>query len=154
MTLYSDPDYLIHKLRISYLRHGQDRVADRIFQFDSAEDIYKNPYMRMDADDYPEMIYCYSPDLTNLLDDSTRSQIGKNLIVNGNQTNRFSGILQGAGGNRKSIRPKSLAFTPKAGNLLNAERVNKTKRSTLNAAPTNSDEDTEEDVEEAVKEYV
>ena len=54
-------------MRISMLRHSNDRVPDRILTFPTMDILLRNPYIRADNDPYPEMDYCYDPDLASIL---------------------------------------------------------------------------------------
>ncbi|KAJ1977317.1 Component of a membrane-bound complex containing the Tor2p kinase [Dimargaris cristalligena] len=61
MSLVSDPDYLIHQLRIQFLR-SEDRIGDRIITFPSVEKLMENPYIQANGP-YPELQYSISPDI-------------------------------------------------------------------------------------------
>jgi hypothetical protein len=67
MTLCADPELLLHRLRINYLRYVQDRAADRVFEFPSDTVLLRNPFIRASDDPFTEMQVCYSPELSNIL---------------------------------------------------------------------------------------
>ncbi|RKP26811.1 stress-activated map kinase interacting protein 1-domain-containing protein [Syncephalis pseudoplumigaleata] len=67
MTLCANKDFIIHQLRINYLRHVEDRAADRVFTFLPEEELLQNPFIRASDDPFNEMAVCYSPDLTSVL---------------------------------------------------------------------------------------
>ncbi|PCH45029.1 SIN1-domain-containing protein [Wolfiporia cocos MD-104 SS10] len=63
MSLISDPDYLIHSLRLNYLRHVEDPFGSRLITLDPAYD--SNPYIvasgLADANKWPELNEPSSP---------------------------------------------------------------------------------------------
>ncbi|KAI0224378.1 Component of a membrane-bound complex containing the Tor2p kinase, partial [Massospora cicadina] len=68
MSLVTDIDYLIHRLRISQLR-AEDRVAGRMLRFD-LDLVELNDYIKTTSTSYPEMRYCSSPDIIPGLPDA------------------------------------------------------------------------------------
>lgn len=61
MSLVTDLDYLIHRLRLSQLK-VEDQVAGRTLRFDQAI-VDQNDYIKTTSTSYPEMQYCSSPDI-------------------------------------------------------------------------------------------
>ncbi|RUP45661.1 stress-activated map kinase interacting protein 1-domain-containing protein [Jimgerdemannia flammicorona] len=58
MALITDPTFLIHQMRVKYMRID-DRVAERILTFSPTT--MTNDYIKTAAPVYPEMQYAYSP---------------------------------------------------------------------------------------------
>ncbi|KAJ1977223.1 Component of a membrane-bound complex containing the Tor2p kinase [Dimargaris verticillata] len=61
MALISDPDYLIHHLRIQFLK-SEDRIGDRLITFPPLDELMENPYIQT-AGPYPELQYAITPDI-------------------------------------------------------------------------------------------
>ncbi|KAJ1655678.1 Component of a membrane-bound complex containing the Tor2p kinase [Dispira simplex] len=59
MSIVSDADYLIHQLRIQFLK-SEDRMGDRIITFPTVDKLMENPYIQA-AGPYPELHYSISP---------------------------------------------------------------------------------------------
>ncbi|CAO3624464.1 unnamed protein product [Cunninghamella echinulata] len=57
MALTTDADYLIHLMRVKFLR--MDDRGERIMAFPPS--VMSDDYVRLAAPRYPEMQYCYSP---------------------------------------------------------------------------------------------
>ncbi|CAG8450719.1 1502_t:CDS:2, partial [Scutellospora calospora] len=53
--------YIIHQLRIGYLRRVGDRIGERIISFNPS--VLTNDYIKTAASSYPEMITCHSPSI-------------------------------------------------------------------------------------------
>ncbi|OZJ05974.1 hypothetical protein BZG36_01213 [Bifiguratus adelaidae] len=58
MSLIADPTFVIHRMRIKYLR-VDERTGERIISFQKYA--MTNDYIKTAAPYYPEMDYCYSP---------------------------------------------------------------------------------------------
>ncbi|CAG8720115.1 7680_t:CDS:1, partial [Gigaspora rosea] len=54
--------YLIHQLRIGYLRRVGDRIGERVISFNPS--VLTNDYIKTAASSYPEMITCHSPSIS------------------------------------------------------------------------------------------
>ncbi|KAI4518567.1 hypothetical protein K525DRAFT_259438 [Schizophyllum commune Loenen D] len=71
MSLISDTDYLIHRLRLSYLRDVEDPYGPRLITFDDA--YQNNPYITAsslaDEEQWPELLSPPSPPLSEDEDD-------------------------------------------------------------------------------------
>ncbi|KAI8871378.1 SIN1-domain-containing protein [Ramicandelaber brevisporus] len=60
MSLISDSEFLLHLVRVSFLRSA-DRTSDRIIKFEDYDSLVdRSPYVRSSVP-YPEMEYCYTP---------------------------------------------------------------------------------------------
>ncbi|KAM3588662.1 Component of a membrane-bound complex containing the Tor2p kinase [Umbelopsis sp. WA50703] len=57
MSLITDPNYLVHQMRIKFLR--TDERGERLISF--SPNVMSNDYIRTAAPIYPEMHLCYSP---------------------------------------------------------------------------------------------
>ncbi|RHZ47334.1 hypothetical protein Glove_585g44 [Diversispora epigaea] len=62
MSLLNDPEYLIHQLRIGYLRRVGDRIGERVISFSPT--VLSNDYIKTAASSYPEMLLCHSPNIS------------------------------------------------------------------------------------------
>ncbi|PKY14011.1 hypothetical protein RhiirB3_425926 [Rhizophagus irregularis] len=67
MSLLNDPDrslqsYIIHQLRIGYLRRVGDRIGERVITFNPT--VLSNDYIKTAAPSYPEMLACHSPNIS------------------------------------------------------------------------------------------
>ncbi|CAG8551389.1 7299_t:CDS:2, partial [Funneliformis caledonium] len=76
MSLLNDPDYIIHQLRIGYLRRVGDRFGERVITFNPT--VLSNDYIKTAASSYPEMLACHSPNISMLGNDyfSSKSIVG------------------------------------------------------------------------------
>ncbi|CAG8570556.1 10827_t:CDS:10, partial [Paraglomus occultum] len=79
MSLLNDPDYLIHHLRIGYLRRVDDRIGGRIITFDPTT--LSNDYIKAAGSSYPEMQECYSPSTNTLGNDYFSRSIGSSSHI-------------------------------------------------------------------------
>ncbi|KAG9303390.1 hypothetical protein G9A89_013716 [Geosiphon pyriformis] len=68
MSLLNDPEYLVHNLRIGYLRRVDDPYATQIISFSPT--VLSNDYIKIAASSYPEMQECHSPNTSMLLSSS------------------------------------------------------------------------------------
>ncbi|KAF9919788.1 hypothetical protein FBU30_010534 [Linnemannia zychae] len=62
MSVLSDPAYIVHNLRLSNLRLD-DRTSDKVIIFPSQ--LMSNEYIKTAGPDFPEMQYCYSPNISH-----------------------------------------------------------------------------------------
>ncbi|CAG8546454.1 9399_t:CDS:2 [Ambispora gerdemannii] len=110
MSLLNDPEYIIHNLRIGYLRRLDDPYAGRIITF-SPNVLSSNDYIKTAASSYPEMQECYSPS-TRMLGGASSDYFDLKNIGSGN-SNAVSPLSTGGGGGTRS---KSLAYNSNNGN--------------------------------------
>ncbi|KAG0211172.1 hypothetical protein BGX33_004497 [Mortierella sp. NVP41] len=62
MSVLSDPAYIVHNLRLSNLRLD-DRTSDKVITFPSQ--LMSNEYIKTAGPVFPEMQYCYSPNISH-----------------------------------------------------------------------------------------
>jgi hypothetical protein len=77
MSLVTDPNFLVHQMRIKFLR--TDERGERMISFSA--NVVSNDYIRTAAPVYPEMHLCYSPVYDNPL-------IATNILTNSPRTMR------------------------------------------------------------------
>ncbi|CAG8705760.1 3639_t:CDS:1, partial [Cetraspora pellucida] len=61
MTKLLSKSYIIHQLRVGYLRRIRDSSGKRIISFSAS--ILMNDYVKTAASSKPEMLICHSPDI-------------------------------------------------------------------------------------------
>lgn len=62
MSVLSDPAYIVHNLRLSNLRLD-DRTSDKVITF--PPQLMSNEYIKTAGPVFPEMQYCYSPNISH-----------------------------------------------------------------------------------------
>jgi len=62
MSILSDPAYIVHNLRLSNLRLD-DRTSDKVITF--PPQLMSNEYIKTAGPVFPEMQYCYSPNISH-----------------------------------------------------------------------------------------
>lgn len=92
MSLITDPNYLVHQMRIKFLR--TDERGERLISF--SPNVMSNDYIRTAAPIYPEMHLCYSPVYDNPL-----------LMGAGNLINSPRTIRTGLRTRKKDMPPPS-----------------------------------------------
>ncbi|CAG8558597.1 9543_t:CDS:2, partial [Ambispora leptoticha] len=105
MSLLNDPEYIIHNLRIGYLRRLDDPYAARIITFSSTV-LSSNDYIKTAASSYPEIHECYSPNMKMLGSTGAASDYFDLRNIGSGNSNAVSPLSTGGGGTRS----KSLAF--------------------------------------------
>lgn len=64
MSVLSDPAYIVHNLRLCNLRLD-DRTSDKVITFPPPFQLLSNEYIKTAGPDFPEMGYCYSPNISH-----------------------------------------------------------------------------------------
>ncbi|CAH1759309.1 22504_t:CDS:2 [Entrophospora sp. SA101] len=62
MSLLNDADYIIHQLRVGYLRRVGERIGERVITFNPT--VLSNDYIKIAETSYPEMHNCHSPNIS------------------------------------------------------------------------------------------
>lgn len=120
MSLISDTDYLIHRLRLSYLRDVEDPYGPRLITFDSA--YQNNPYINAsslaDDEQWPELLAPPTPPLSEDEDDRPSGFPGARRLKY-TQTimgGRTGGLGLRVNGKRNSTS-KRMSNTPRAADV-------------------------------------
>jgi hypothetical protein len=102
MSLITDPNYLVHQMRIKFLR--TDERGERMISFNP--NVMTNDYIRTAAPVYPEMHLCYSPVYDNPL-----AMGPSNLLTNSPRTMR-SGFRSRKKDATSPVHPAATAAMP------------------------------------------
>ncbi|ORZ00058.1 stress-activated map kinase interacting protein 1-domain-containing protein [Lobosporangium transversale] len=109
MSLLSDPAYIVHNLRLSNLRLD-DRTADKIISF--PPQLLSNEYIKVAGPNFPEMQYCYSPNISHEYMMLGSSSL---LLGGGGGTNDSTLTPSNDGSNVNPGGTTGVAYNPKPG---------------------------------------
>ncbi|KAF9904014.1 hypothetical protein EC991_003162 [Linnemannia zychae] len=125
MSVLSDPAYIVHNLRLSNLRLD-DRTSDKVITF--PPQLMSNEYIKTAGPVFPEMQYCYSPNISHdymmlgnssILAAATASDSNQTLNDNNNsnitQTTKPAYGIRGKYDRRRIVAAQAAAAAAAAG---------------------------------------
>ncbi|KAG7450808.1 uncharacterized protein BT62DRAFT_536965 [Guyanagaster necrorhizus] len=138
MSLISDTDYLIHSLRLNYLRDVEDPYGSRLISLDSS--YTSNPYILAaslaDVDRWPELAMPSSPQIS---DDEEQPAPGAKSL-------KYTQTIMGGrtGGLGLRVSGKRTSVSKRASTLLSTTEPDVVKNFVGTSAPVNEEPDVEE----------
>ncbi|KAK0207957.1 stress-activated map kinase interacting protein 1-domain-containing protein [Desarmillaria ectypa] len=138
MSLISDTDYLIHSLRLNYLRDVEDPYGPRLISLDSS--YTSNPYILAaslaDVDRWPELAMPSSPQIS---DDEEQPGAGAKSL-------KYTQTIMGGrtGGLGLRVSGKRASVSKRASTLLSTTESDTVKNFVGTSAPVNEEAEVEE----------
>ncbi|KAF8925914.1 hypothetical protein BGZ47_002972 [Haplosporangium gracile] len=123
MSVLSDPAYIVHNLRLSNLRLD-DRTSDKVITF--PPQLMSNEYIKTAGPVFPEMQYCYSPNISHdymMLNNSSlltatndsNQTLNDNSNTNTTQTTKPAYGIRGKYDRRRIVAAQAAAAAAAAG---------------------------------------